>query len=450
MKIKSWLKTSVFLTTALAASAALASDRWHPGSSATNATPKVRIIFPIEGTVYDPGQTIDIAAQVTFFTNPIVGVQFFAGTNSLGVVTNSLQWSDVYYLAVQKLDGGDYTLTAVATDTAGNTVTSSGVDISVLTNLPPKVRLVTPVDGATILGPTNILLTAAANDPDGTVASVEFFEGTNSLGIVPTPALAYVTNCFGVFTIKEPFTLTWSNVTAGTYTLTAVATDNDGATGTSKDVTITVVTNLPPVVHLVSPGNGATYRAPASVNLKAVASSPGGSIASVQFFAGSNSLGVVTTPVVITNFFRTQSYYSLTWSNAAAGTYALTAVATDNFGTTTTSSAENIHILPPPSPKVQITDPFNGESFHNAPLNINVGAFEQNFTNAVAQIQFFANGSSIGTATTSPFGAIVWSNVTAGAYSISAIATDTQSITATSAPVNITVTTNRTPGWWGH
>ena len=63
----------------------------------------------------------------------------------------------------------------------------------------------------------------------------------------------------------------------------------------------------------------------------------------------------------------------------------------------------------------------------------------------------FANGSSIGTATTSPFGAIVWSNVTAGAYSISAIATDTESITATSAPVNITVTTNRTPGWyWGH
>ena len=245
--------------------------------------------------------------------------------------------------------------------------------------------------------------------------------------------------------------MTWSNVTAGIYTLTAVATDNDGATGMSKVVTITVVTNLPPEVHLVSPRNGATYWAPGSVSLNAVASSPDGSIASVQFFAGTNSLGVVTTPVVITNFFRTLSYYSLTWSNATPGTYALTAVATDNYGASTTSSAANIRILPPPSPKVQITDPINGESFHNAPLNINVGAYEQNFTNAVAQIQFFANGSSIGTASTSPFGSIVWSNVTAGAYSISAIATDTQSITATSAPVNITVTTNRTPGWyWGH
>ena len=105
----------------------------------------------------------------------------------------------------------------------------------------------------------------------------------------------YITNKQGVFPIKNTsFCLTWDDVQPGAYTLTAVATDNDGAMTTSQPVDISVVTNLPPRVRLVSPYAGAKYFAPATVGICAAASDPDGTVASVEFFAGTNSLGVVT------------------------------------------------------------------------------------------------------------------------------------------------------------
>jgi len=450
MKMFSYLKTSVFFTMALAAVSAQAEFQGQPSRSSKQGTPVVQIISPLEGAVFLAGEEIQVAAQAHHFTNALTGVEFFAGTNSLGVVSNALRHSDVYYLDTTNLDAGVYVLTAVATDTSGNSVTSVGVDISVVTNFPPKVRLVAPCNGAVILGPTNVTISAVASDEDGTVATVEFFEGTNSLGIVPTPAPVYVTNWFGVFTIKEPYTLVWSNVTEGAYSLTAVAADNAGVTSTSAPVSITVVTDLPPVVHIVTPANGTSFPASATINVSAVASDASGSVASVEFFAGTNSLGLVTTPVVVTNFWRVESYYTVAWSNAPVGTNVLTAVATDTAGSSTTSAPVTIRVVPPPSPKVQITSPFNGETFYHAPTTINVSSYERNFTNPVVLVQFFANGTGIGTATNSPFNSIVWTNVTAGAYTLTAIATDSESLNTTSAPVSITVSTNRTPGWWGH
>jgi hypothetical protein len=105
---------------------------------------------------------------------------------------------------------------------------------------------------------------------------------------------------------------------------------------------------------------------------------------------------VVTTPVLVTNFWHVESLYSLTWSNVAAGTHALTAVATDNAGLSSTSAPVKITVLPPPQPKVEITNPENGKTFHNAPSNIELCAFERHFTNPVGQIQFWAGTTSGG------------------------------------------------------
>jgi regulation of enolase protein 1 (concanavalin A-like superfamily) len=95
-----------------------------------------------------------------------------------------------------------------------------------LPNAPPTVSLTAPTAGQAFTAPATIALAAAASDSDGTVARVEFYSGTSLLG---TDTAA-------------PYQASWSNVAAGSYTLTAVAIDNAGASVTSAPVSITVST----------------------------------------------------------------------------------------------------------------------------------------------------------------------------------------------------------------
>jgi hypothetical protein len=93
----------------------------------------------------------------------------------------------------------------------------------------PFVALISPANNAAFLAGTNIALLASATDNDGTVARVEFFANSDKIGE----------------RTSSPYSLTWSNVAEGEYTLRAVATDNIGLLGTSAPVSITVVTSLP-------------------------------------------------------------------------------------------------------------------------------------------------------------------------------------------------------------
>ena len=96
---------------------------------------------------------------------------------------------------------------------------------------PPTVRLTAPLVGTAFEPPATVGVTASAGDPDGTVTKVEFFANGALIGIRAT----------------APWSLSWTGVEAGTYKLTARATDNDGAMTTSTAVTITVAE--PPIVE---------------------------------------------------------------------------------------------------------------------------------------------------------------------------------------------------------
>jgi hypothetical protein len=235
------------------------------------------------------------------------------------------------------------------------------------TNIPPSVAITSPANGSVFSAPANIPLIAVASDPDGFVAGVQFFAGTNSLGIATNWAVVDPLPGNGPPVVARAFFLTWSNAPAGSYRLTALATDNGGATGVSSPVQITVLstqTNVPPVVRIASPPNGSVFRAPLNLPIFAFAADPDGSVASVEFFAGTNSLGLgqpvaavppslppgpVQPPILI---FEPTNYWGLVWTNPPPGTYALTAKATDNGGASTVSLPVNIGILsavPPPT-----------------------------------------------------------------------------------------------------
>jgi len=90
-----------------------------------------------------------------------------------------------------------------------------------------------------------------------------------------------------------------------------------------------------PTVSITSPTAGATFAAPASFLLSAAASVSAGSVTNVEFFAGTTSLGAANT-----------SPFNVTGTIAAAGTYALTAVATAG-GVSSTSAVVNVTIVAP-------------------------------------------------------------------------------------------------------
>jgi chitinase len=85
--------------------------------------------------------------------------------------------------------------------------------------------LTAPANGATFTAPATITVDATASDADGTIARVDFYRDATLIGSDAT----------------SPYSVTWSSVPAGSYTLTAVARDNDGATTTSSARTVTVV-----------------------------------------------------------------------------------------------------------------------------------------------------------------------------------------------------------------
>ena len=188
-------------------------------------------------------------------------------------------------------------------------------------NMPPTVSITSPTEGASFAAPANTTISAIANDNDGTVTSVAFYANGTLIG---TDA-------------SSPYSVPWNNVSAGNYTLTAVATDNDGATTTSSAVHVSVVVNAPPTVAITSPGDSASFNAPATITLLANAGDTDGTVQQVAFFANGQPIGT-----------DTSSPYSIAWTSVAAGNYTLTAVATDNQGSTTTSAAVNISVTAVP------------------------------------------------------------------------------------------------------
>jgi hypothetical protein len=182
------------------------------------------------------------------------------------------------------------------------------------------VTLTQPTDGATFAAPATVNLAATASDTDGTVAKVEFFNGAAKLGEDTT----------------APYGFTWSSVAAGSYTLTARATDSLGGTTTSAASRITVgASNASPSVSITSPASGAVFAWKPTITVTATAADTDGNVTKVEFRDGTTVLGQDTT-----------APYSFTWRNVASGGHVLTARATDNAGAVTISSPISITVRP--------------------------------------------------------------------------------------------------------
>jgi hypothetical protein len=282
-------------------------------------------------------------------------------------------------------------------------------------NALPVVTITSPATNSSSNAPANLTLAATASDSDGSVSKVDYYNGTTLIASTPSP-----------------YTYAWNNVAAGSYSITAIATDNGGGVSVSVPVSVTVkggTGNQSPIVNITSPSNNASFNAPASISVTASASDADGTISKVEFFNGTTLIGSAT-----------QSPYTISWSNVAAGTYSLTAKATDNGGASTVSAPISVTvkaIVVNQAPTVSITSPSNNASY-NAPASISFTASANDADGTISKVEFLNGSTSIGSVTKSPY-SVTWSNVAAGTYTITAKATDNSNATTSSSSITVVV-----------
>jgi|GEM_PF-2893195 len=249
-------------------------------------------------------------------------ISFSSGANNLNAKSNSgeiqTRWNKINWSNYNQ--SNDYSfnpdLTSF-TDWSKVELYRNGIKIwpqENQTNQPPVINITNPSDSEVFLYGSDISISADANDNDGTVLIVEFYLDNNKIG-EDTDA---------------PYSITISNAALGSHTIEARATDDDNALTTSDPVNIAVIdeNNEPPVVNLTSPTEGQTFTEYTDITISADASDSDGTVTKVEFYAGSSKIGE-----------DTDQPYSIIWSNATNGEYSITAKATDNKGTATTSPA---------------------------------------------------------------------------------------------------------------
>ncbi|MGH7958469.1 MAG: Ig-like domain-containing protein, partial [Opitutaceae bacterium] len=375
---------------------------------------------PITGTVSDADGSVS-------------SVQVIVNGNSIGSATlTGSTWSIAWTPTVS----GVASITAIATDNNGNAVAAPAVGVTVTDASSPAITLTaTPRVSATVPGSTTLPSRAVRNfhaevtpSLGRAVVRVEFFVDGTKVGEDTTAPYSYR------YLAPELSPEEQSH----TFVLSARATDNAGA---ARDVLVPLLVvspvGLPPAVSLLTPADGASVAPNVPVNLAATAVANGGTITSVQFYANGSPVGINNGVAL------TAAPYAATFTPTAAGTYIIDAIGTDDRGNTTVSNAATITVAFS-TPTIVFTSPnpnATARATPNVPVTLTASATIQTGTGAsILLVEFLLDGMQIGADTVAPY-TISWIPTTAhlGQHVLTARVTDTNSQTATSAPLSINV-----------
>jgi plastocyanin len=284
--------------------------------ASANLPPTVAIDAPASGTQFTAPATFVISATASDSDGTVTNVQFFSGTTLLGSDSAA-----PFSVTANNRPAGIHLLTAVARDSSGGMATSAVVTVVVNTSH-------TVAALASSFSPSSLTVT---------VGDTVNFTGLSAGGHSVTGNSPAEPFCGAEF----PSTCTVTFNTLGAFGYHCIPHQLFGMTGT-----ITVSgPNLPPVVSISSPANGAVVASP--FNLSANGSDLGGSVTSVQFFNGAASLGT-----------DTSRPFSIPVSSLAPGSYSLVARAVDNTGLMSTSAPVNITVVTPVD--IQLLSPSAG------------------------------------------------------------------------------------------
>ena len=360
--------------------------------------------------------------------------------------------------------------------TSGNAVGEPG-------NTLPVVNITNPDDEQQFTAPATVTITASASDPDGNVTKVEFFNGTTKLGE----------------DTSSPYSLAWTNVSAGNYTVHVTATDNDGGSSTSSieisvtsgancagagkisrevwtGISGTQVTSIPLTQEPSATSELSIFEAPmnigdnygtrirgyicvpASGNYTFWISSDDQSelwLSTDENPANRSLIALVAGHTSVRQWNKYSGQQSAPVSLVANQKYYVEVLHKEGTGLdhvavgwqlpdgTQERPIPGSRLMPFTNPGgtalpvVTITNPDQGESF-TEPASVNITANASITDGSIAKVEFYNGTVKLGEDISSPY-AYTWNNVNGGSYTVSAKAIDNNGSSA-SASVNFTVT----------
>jgi hypothetical protein len=200
-----------------------------------------------------------------------------------------------------------------------------------------------------------------------------------------------------------------------------VYTGGGGGTPTLGTVQLNLV--MPPSVSITSPLSDNTFVIGSNIVVNATAVSIAGPVTNVSLYRGSTLVGSASaTP------------FTLSVSNAPAGTNLFYAVATDNTGQNGTSAVVRVLAA---NVGITITSPSDGAVFQNTNA-ITISAFPMLRAGSITNASFFVDGQLIRKEGIASLDA-VWRSVTSGSHRLTARAVDNLGNVYDARPVYIAV-----------
>ena len=353
----------------------------------------------------------------------------------------------------------------------------------------PTVNITSPDDGQSFTAPASISITATASDSDGSISTLEFYNGGTKLGEDAT----------------SPYSFTWTNVPAGDYSLTVKAIDNSG--GSANDVVGITVNGVSSGESCASTGKiqAELWTGISGSEIGSIpVNSPPSSVSDLTLLETQANLGdnygirvrgYICVPLTGSYFFWTASddrselwlstdenpankariayvtgwTYQRQWdkyasqkstaiSLVAGRRYYIEALLKEGTGGDHLSAGWQLpdgtferpiagnRLIPFQSstnnpPTVDITSPDEGQSF-TAPASVTITATASDSDGSLSKVEFYNGGTKLGEDATSPY-SFTWSSVPAGSYSLTAKSIDNSGDSASDV-VNITVNSGST------
>lgn len=326
------------------------------GFAERNLPPKVQIVEPTDQAVLLAGTDVQFRIAVSDADGYALKVELFSGTSLIGfdkhdyLVKPSAGEPATFQIAWKNAPVGDHTITAKATDNSGSEAASSPIKIHVNSRVgativtllvsDPEASESNPQNTGTfkvvrtgdLKSKLNVHYATSGNAFNGIdyvkltgLATIPANESSVAIIVTPIPDKAIEG--------KESVIVTLSQLVF----IARPTPEEDYLVGSPNSASVTIyedeLRNLPPKVEVTNPRNETIFDAPANIEIRAEAADSDGRIARVEFFSGDKSLGTDAT-----------APFSITWSGVAAGSYALTAKATDNLGATTVSQPIKIKV----------------------------------------------------------------------------------------------------------